>query len=72
MEISHDLKEKQIFGESFGFSETTVEFWMGQIKELCKGYDQRDTWNMNESGCLFKSVAYKRFSLKKKLKAEDH
>ena len=45
---------------------------MGQIKELCKGYDQRDTWNMNESGCFFKSVAYKRFSSKKKLKAEDH
>ena len=27
---------------------------MEQIKEVCKGYDQRDKWNMNESSCCFK------------------
>ena len=42
------MKEKQIAGESLSVSETTVESWIERIKEFCKGYDQRDIWNMNE------------------------
>ena len=54
--LSHDIKEKQISGESFDVSQTTVESWMERVKELCKGYDQRDILNMDESGCFFKAL----------------
>ena len=32
---------------------------MERIKELCKGYDQGDTWNIDESGCFFKVLPIK-------------
>ena len=54
------MKEKQISGESLGVSETTVESWMERIKELCKGYDQRDIKNMDESDCFFKVLPAKK------------
>ena len=44
--LSHDIKEKQISGESLKVSKTTIESWMQRIKELCKGYDHRDILNM--------------------------
>ena len=54
--LSHGIKEKQISGESLDVSQTTVESWMERIKELCKGYDQRDILNMDESGCFFEAL----------------
>ena len=53
-------------GEYPGVSETTVESWMERIKELCKGYDQRDIWNMDESGCFFKALSAKGLAQKGK------
>ena len=64
--LSHDIKEKQISGESLDISQTTVESWMERIKELCKGYDQRDILNMNESGCFFKALPAKALAQKGK------
>ena len=29
---------------------------MERLKELCKGFDQRDIRNMDESGCFFKAL----------------
>ena len=58
--LSHDIKEKQISGKSLDVSQTTVESWMERIKELCKGYDQSNILNMDESGCFFQSVTCKR------------
>ena len=57
--LSHGIKEKQISGESLDVSQTTVESWIERIKELCKGYDQRDILNMDESGCFFKALPAK-------------
>ena len=28
---------------------------MGRLRELCKGYQLKDIWNMDESGCFFKA-----------------
>ena len=63
---SHGTKEKQISEESLGVSETIVESWMERIKELCKGYDQRDIWNMNKTGCFFKALSAKGLAQKGK------
>ena len=40
------MKEKQIPGESLGVSETTVESWIGRIKELVKDMTREisETW----------------------------
>ena len=39
---------------------------MDRIKKLCKGYNQRDIWNVDESGCFCQSVACKEFSSERK------
>ena len=39
---------------------------MERIKELCKGYDQRDILNMDESGCFFKALPAKGLAQKGK------
>ena len=64
--LSHDIKEKQISGESLDASQTTVESWMERIRELCKGYDQRDILNVDESGCFFKALPAKGLAQKGK------
>ena len=64
--MSHDIKEKQISGESLGVSKTAVESWMKRIKKLCKGYDHKDILNMDESGCFFKALHTKGFAQKGK------
>ena len=64
--LSHGIKEKQISGESLDVSQTTVESWMEQIKELHKGYDQRHILNMDESGCFFKALPAKGLAQKGK------
>ena len=67
--LSHSIKEKQISGESLDVSQTTMESWMERIKELCKGYDQRDILNLGESGCFFKALPAKGLAQKgKKIK----
>ena len=57
--LSHSIEEKHISGESLGVSETTVKSWMERIKEFCKGYYQRDIWNVDENGCFFKAFPAK-------------
>ena len=39
---------------------------MERIRELCKGYDQKDIWNMDESGCFFKALPSKGLTRKGK------
>ena len=69
--LSHNIKEKQISGESLKVSKPTIESWMQQIKELCEGYDHRDILNMDESGCFFKALPTKGLAQKgKKSKGE--
>ena len=64
--LSHGIKVKPISGESLYVSQTTVESWMERIKELCKGYDQGDILNMDESGCFFKALPAKGLAQKGK------
>ena len=53
---------------------------MERIRKLCKGYDQKDIWNMDESGYFFKALPSKGLAQKgkkknqgrKKIEAKDH
>ena len=37
-------------------SATTAESWWESL-ELCKDYDLKDTWSMDENSCFFKALA---------------
>lgn len=39
---------------------------MERLKELCKGYELKDIWNMDESGCFFKTLPTEGLALKGK------
>ena len=62
--LSHSIKEKQISGESLDVLTTTFESWMERIQELCKGYEDKNIINMDESGCFFKALPTKGLALK--------
>ena len=64
--MSHGIKENQISVESLDVSKTRIESWMERIKELCKGYDNNDILNMDESGCFFKDLPTKGLTQKGK------
>ena len=64
--LSHGIKEKQISGESLDVSKTTIESWMERIQELCKGYEDKDIINMDESGCFLKDLPTKGLAQKGK------
>ena len=64
--LSYDKREKLISGESFDVSEVTVGSWMERLRELCKGYQLKDIWNMDESGCFFKTPPTKSLARKGK------
>ena len=58
--------------ESSYVSELTVGSWMERLRELCKGYQLKDIWNMDKSGCFFKALPTKGFVWKgKKCKVEQ-
>ena len=64
--LSYGIREKQISGESLDVSETSIESWMERLKELCKEYQLKDIWNLNESGCFFKALPTKSLSRNRK------
>ena len=47
--LSYGIREKQTYGESFDVSEVTLGSWVERHRELCKGYQLKDIWNMDES-----------------------
>ena len=53
-------------GKSFDVSEVTVGSWMERLREFCKGYQLKDIWNMDESGCFFKAFPSKDLAQKGK------
>ena len=67
--LSYSIREKQISGnvsEFFDVSEVTGGSWMERLTELCKGYQLKDIWNMDESGCFFKALPSKGLAQKGK------
>ena len=56
---SYGIREKQISDESFDVSEVTIGSWMERLRKLCKGYQLKDIWNVDESGYFFKALPSK-------------
>ena len=64
--LSYGIRQKQISGESFDLSEVTVGSWVEWLRELCKGYQLKDIWNIDESGCFFEALSSKGLAQKGK------
>ena len=50
----------------FEFGKRCIESWMERIQELCKGYEDKDIINMDESECFFKALPAKGLAQKGK------
>ena len=64
--LSYGIRKKQISGKSFDVSEVTVGSWMERLRELCKGYQLKHIWNMDENCSLFKAIPSKGLAQKVK------
>ena len=65
--LSYGIREKQISDEAFDVSELTVGSWIERLRELCKGYQLKDLWNIDESGCFLKHFLPKALHKKGKM-----
>ena len=54
--ISYNLRENRVVGEAGDVPEETVDAWIERIRELIKGYELRDIWNQDETGCFFQAL----------------
>lgn len=66
LNLSYDMREKQTSDESLYVSELTAGSWMERLRELCKGYQLKDIWNMDKSGCFLKHFLPKALCEKEK------
>ena len=53
---SYAVKEKRIVGEGGEVSTETVSSWIERLKEMTEGYSPENIWNMDETGCFFKTL----------------
>ena len=51
----HNVRKKTISGESGDVSGETVESWKERIPDIVEGYSCEDVWNIDETGCFWKS-----------------
>ena len=52
-------------GEAGDVSGNTVESWKERLPELLEGYDAKDVWNIDETGCFWRALPEKGFAQKK-------
>ena len=62
----YNLKKMVISGESGEVSGATVESWKERLPEILHGYAPAHTWNMDETGCYWKSLPTTGFAEKGK------
>ena len=59
-----NVKRVTICSESGDVRGETVESWKERLPQILDGYDRRDIWNMDETGCFWKTLQDKGFSRK--------
>ena len=59
-----NVKRLTICGESCDVRGETVESWKERLPQILDGYDRKDIWNMDETGCFWKTLPDKGFARK--------
>ncbi|GBN50562.1 Tigger transposable element-derived protein 6 [Araneus ventricosus] len=60
----HNISFKQICGEEKSVNPNEVTDWIGKLKSLLKGYDDRDIFNANETGLFYRILPDKTLCFK--------
>lgn len=62
----YHIRQVTISGESGDVAGETVESWKERLSELLQGYEAKNIWNLDETGCFWKALPEKGFGQKKK------
>ena len=54
--VKHNIKKMKISGESGSVSGQTIDSWKERLPEILAGYNPREIWNMDETGCFWKTL----------------
>ena len=52
----HNIKQLRVSGESGDVSGQTVESWKERLPELLQGYEAKNIWNLDETGCFWRAM----------------
>ena len=59
-ENAYGISQCSIEGESCEVPIQTIEAWTEILPEICGGYKLEDIWNMDESGCFFVQMSFRK------------
>ena len=65
--VSHNLKCRTVSGESGEVSVSTTQSWKERLPEIMEGYDEKNIFNMDETGCFWKALPEKGFAEKEQI-----
>ncbi|GBM05390.1 Tigger transposable element-derived protein 6 [Araneus ventricosus] len=60
----HNISFKQICGEEKSVNPNEVTDWIGKLKSLLKGYDDRNIFNADETGLIYRVLPEKTLCFK--------
>ena len=52
----HNIKQRTVSGESGDVSSETVESWLERVPSVIEGYEARNIWNTDETGCFWRAL----------------
>lgn len=61
----HNIKQFAVSGEAADVADETVDSWKERVKTIMEGYEARDTWNLDETGCFYRALPEKTLAEKK-------
>ena len=62
----HNVKQVVVSGEAGEVRGETVSSWKERLPEIIDGYDAKDVWNLDETGCYWRALPEKGFGEKGK------
>jgi len=62
----HNVKQVVVSGESGDVRGETVSSWKEWLPEIVVGYEAKDVWNLDETGCFWSAIPEKGFGEKDK------
>ena len=62
----YNVKRVSICGESGDVCGETITSWKERVPEILRGYDKRDVFNLDETGCFWRALPNRGFGQKGK------
>jgi len=61
----HNIKQFAVSGEAADVADETVAGWKERVKTIMEGYEAKDIWNLDETGCFYRALPEKTLAQKK-------